>query len=67
MKIVMYIMIILFIYLILVELPEVLVAILIAGGIGYALGSIASSGWAIFGAILGVLIGWTAIKDRLID
>ena len=67
MKIVMYIMIILFIYLILVELPEVLVAILIAGGIGYALGSIASCGWAIFGAILGGLIGWTAIKDRLID
>ena len=58
-------MIISLIYFLLVEHPEVLVGILIAGGVGYALGSIVSDGWAIFGAILGVLIGWSAIKDRL--
>ena len=59
------IMIILSIFVIVKEHAEFLLVILIAGGVGYALGSIVSDGWAIFGAILGVLIGWSAIKDRL--
>jgi hypothetical protein len=39
-----------------VGLKNVIVA-LITGGIGFALGDLAGTGWAIFGAILGALIG----------
>ena len=58
------IMIILSIFVIVKEHAEFLLVILIAGGVGYALGSIASSGWAIFGAILGVLIGLIGAKEN---
>lgn len=40
------------------------ITLLVTGGIGYALGSIASNGWAIFGTILGLLIGFAAISKR---
>lgn len=37
-----------------------LIAAMIAGGIGFAIGSMGGTGWAIFGAILGGLIGIAA-------
>jgi membrane protein DedA with SNARE-associated domain len=39
-----------------VGVKNVIVA-LITGGIGFALGDLAGTGWAIFGAILGALVG----------
>ncbi len=33
-----------------------IIVALIGGGIGFALGNLASQGWSIFGAVLGVLI-----------
>lgn len=39
-----------------VGIKNVIIA-LITGGIGFALGDLAGTGWAIFGAILGALIG----------
>lgn len=36
---------------------EGLIALLIGGGIGFAIGSTANLGWSIFGAVLGGLIG----------
>ncbi len=41
----------------LATLLGVVVAALVTGGIGYALGNLISSGWAIYGAILGALFG----------
>ena len=40
------------------------IAMLIGGGIGFAIGPAAGSGWAIFGAILGGLIGIAAIESN---
>lgn len=40
-----------------------LIAALVTGGIGYAVGNLASSGWAVFGAILGALIGVAAASQ----
>lgn len=37
-----------------------LIAAMIAGGIGFAIGNMIGAGWAIFGAILGGLIGIAA-------
>ncbi len=39
---------------------ETLIAILILGGVFYAIGSFFSEGWSIFGAILGGLLGFAA-------
>ena len=41
-----------------------LICLLSAGGVGYAIGSwLGGGGWAIFGAILGSLIGLAAAKE----
>jgi hypothetical protein len=66
MEIIIVVVVILGILGILLENPAALVAVLIVGGIGYALGNIASSGWGIFGAILGALIGWTGAKENAV-
>lgn len=43
-----------------------LICTLACGGIGYAIGSwLGGSGWAIFGSILGGLIGLAAAKGEL--
>lgn len=42
-----------------------LIAMLIVGGIGFAIGGMAGQGWAVFGAILGGLMGIsTIVSDR---
>lgn len=40
-----------------------LIAALIAGGIGFSLGDLASTGWGVYGAILGGLIGIAAVSQ----
>lgn len=41
----------------LIQFSGIAVILLVGGGIGYAVGSAASDGWAFFGAILGAFIG----------
>ena len=43
--------------------PATLFAILILGGIGYALGSIVPSDWSIFGAFVGAVIGLNVTNE----
>jgi hypothetical protein len=40
-----------------------LITLLIGGGFGFLLGSLASPGWGIFGAILGVLLAINSLKS----
>lgn len=40
-----------------------LIAAMVMGGIGFALGNLASGGWSIFGAILGGLVGLAAASQ----
>lgn len=39
------------------------IAMLIGGGVGFAIGNAGGSGWAIFGAILGGLVGIAAVVE----
>jgi hypothetical protein len=41
----------------------IIIFALIGGGIGFALGNLASQGWAIFGAVLGVLMAIAAKNE----
>jgi len=41
-----------------------LITVLILGGLGVALGSIASDGWAIYGGLIGGLIGISIMVNR---
>lgn len=40
------------------------IAMLIGGGVGFAIGTVGGTGWAIFGAILGGLIGVAAVTEH---
>ncbi len=43
---------------------DVVIAMVVAGGIGFAIGNFAGFGWGVFGAILGGLIGISAAKHK---
>jgi len=45
---------------------QLLISVMFFAGVGFAFGSHFSSGWAIFGAVFGVLIG-AEYKEKLFD
>ena len=45
---------------------QLLISMMFFGGIGFSLGSHFSSGWAVFGAVFGILVG-AEYKEQLFD
>ena len=60
----MGIIVVLIALIILIAYTPILIAGMIVGGIGYWLGHFFSDGWAIFGSILGVLMGLAAVTQQ---